>query len=131
MEVTSLNLRFDVLRNGNNVGDTFANGLNLALNAHVLRTRRVDLAFGGVFGFVNWADVELDSGQNVEARRSGSPGAQFTLDINFGSRWGLYFGSRYQISDVVLESPVPGIPEAIPADPMIGRFGATVRFGGN
>ena len=131
VEVQYQHLRFGLLANELEIGETQVNGLNLNLNIHVVRSRRIDVALGGVFGALFWDDLDLATGDQLGTRVSGTLGAQATFDINVASQWALYLGFRYQVSDLVLDQASTGeVPFSIPVDPFIGRFGATFRFGG-
>ena len=124
-------LRFELQSNGIDLGETQVNGLNLNLNIHIVRSRRIDFALGGTFGVLLWDDLDLTDGTRLGTRASGTLGAQATVEFNVASKWALYLGGRYQVSDLVLdETTTSGVPFSIPVDPLIGRFGATFRFGG-
>ena len=124
------------------VGDVEAMSINLLVNFHVLRTRRVDLSVGFNLGRIDYDELEFEipitpigGGTPVAAlplEEDFAAGVQANVDINIGKRWGAFAGIRFQETSTTADSfisPTIPAPFEIPVDPFSLRVGGVFRFG--
>lgn len=100
--------------------------ITAALNFHILPTKIFDFWVAPVASWVNWGDIEPESGSGVPEQEADSEvafGAAFGFDIGFGKTFALTGGVRWLSVDISTDAG------DIPVDPLIARAGIALRFG--
>jgi len=100
--------------------------LTAALNFHILPTKFFDLWVAPVASWVDWGDVEPESGSPAPSEEVDSEvafGAAVGFDIGLGKTFAITAGVRWLSSDIKTDT------ETVAVDPLIARAGIALRFG--
>ena len=123
VEFAYLDVDQDVEIDGNVVGETAFNPMNLTLNIHVINRSIFNWYIGPTVSFVDWDDFE-SGGQSFSVESETTYGASTGLTIGLGDTFALQIGVRWLDSTAESEE----LNEEVDVDPLFATVGVAFRF---
>ncbi len=123
IEVSYLNVTQDIEVDGDAIGDVDLTPWNGSLNFHILPTKVVDFWVGPSVAYVDWGNVNTDSGPTIETDNEFAYGASLGIDIGLGEAVAITGGLRWLKLDLPLEDL-----SDVGVDPLFARVGIAFRF---
>lgn len=109
-------------------GETDMTPINVALNIHIIHSKYIDFYVAPVVSYVDFGDLELESGGSESIDSETAYGAQIGLDISLGKNVAIIGGVRWISLDVTADDPSDPDDESVAVDPLYSRLGIAFRF---
>jgi len=121
-ELSYVDVNHDVEADGTVIGEIGFTPINLTLNFHVINSDRFAWYIGPTASWVDWGEVELIDGDEVDTDSETTFGVSTGIDIGLGEKFAIVGGLRW------LDSSVDAEGEEVSVDPLFARLGVAFRF---
>jgi outer membrane protein W len=124
LELSYFDATHDVEADGTVIGGIDLRPLTFTANFHLVSRDSFNWYVGPTVAYVDWSDISLAGGGNLEVDSATAYGVSTGVDIAFGDTFALQLGLRWL--DASVESPV--LPNDVSVDPLFTRIGVAFRF---
>jgi outer membrane protein W len=124
LELAYLDATHDVEADGTVIGDISLRPWTFTANFHVVNGDTFNWYVGPTLSYVDWSDIELNSGASLAVDSETAYGISTGVDIGLGDTFAIQLGLRYLDASV----EAPALPDDVSVDPLFMRVGVAFRF---